>query len=149
MRRNPLCGQCGEKKITLSSGALRCRTCRNKCLRNYYNSSPTRRAKQRQTYLSRHYGASMAALEALLEQQRGACAICLRPWRCCNGAKVVRFEKVFLQYVYVDHDHATGGIRGLLCNSCNTAIGLLEDDPNRIRNAIRYLEENAGRQCRH
>jgi len=40
----------------------------------------------------------------------------------------------------VDHDHDTGEIRGLLCNNCNTAIGLLGDDYQRIINAAYYLD---------
>lgn len=41
----------------------------------------------------------------------------------------------------VDHNHATGEIRGLLCGSCNTALGLLKDSPAVVRGALAYLEE--------
>ncbi len=40
----------------------------------------------------------------------------------------------------VDHDHTTGEVRGLLCHNCNRAIGLLREDPERLRRAIEYLE---------
>lgn len=43
----------------------------------------------------------------------------------------------------VDHDHETGEVRGLLCQPCNTAIGMLEDCPDRLRGALRYLGEEA------
>lgn len=39
----------------------------------------------------------------------------------------------------VDHDHNTGKIRGIICNNCNRALGLLEDSPKRLENAISYL----------
>lgn len=43
------------------------------------------------------------------------------------------------QRLAIDHCHATGRIRGLLCHRCNTAIGLLRDSPELLANAIAYL----------
>jgi hypothetical protein len=43
----------------------------------------------------------------------------------------------------VDHSHETGAFRGLLCHSCNRAIGLLGDDPARLRAAAEYLEDHS------
>lgn len=40
----------------------------------------------------------------------------------------------------VDHDHATGKVRGLLCHNCNRALGLLHDNPVTINNALEYLK---------
>lgn len=40
----------------------------------------------------------------------------------------------------VDHDHISGHVRGLLCRNCNSAIGLLRDDPELIRRAANYVE---------
>lgn len=48
------------------------------------------------------------------------------------------------EIVYVDHDHATGRPRGLLCPSCNSAIGLLGEDPKRFAAAVAYLEKHRG-----
>ena len=42
--------------------------------------------------------------------------------------------------VHVDHDHATGEVRGMLCFPCNAAIGHLRDDPRVVRAAAAYLE---------
>jgi len=41
---------------------------------------------------------------------------------------------------YIDHDHATNEVRGLLCKQCNFAIGLLLDDPDMVRGIENYLK---------
>lgn len=40
----------------------------------------------------------------------------------------------------VDHDHKTGVVRGLLCWNCNVAIGKLDDNPDTVLNAYKYLK---------
>lgn len=40
----------------------------------------------------------------------------------------------------VDHNHETKQVRGILCRNCNMALGLLEEDPVRMKNMIEYLE---------
>jgi hypothetical protein len=88
----------------------------------------------------RKYGISIEQLEALLRRQQDRCAICRRPWQECVLAKRSRYELRFLHHLCVDHDHATGAVRGLLCNACNTAIGLLEEDRGRFLAAADYLD---------
>ena len=75
------------------------------------------------THLKRTYGLTTADLEALVEAQGGLCAICeTKP------------------AAHVDHDHVTGKIRGVLCFTCNVALGQLKDDAALFRKAIDYLE---------
>jgi len=62
----------------------------------------------------------------MFEEQNGKCLIC--------GLES--------QKLYIDHDHLTGKIRGLLCNNCNTALGKLQDDPALCCAAANYLEAN-------
>lgn len=68
------------------------------------------------------FGLSPEAYAAMLEAQKGCCAI------CTEQRKLV-----------VDHNHETGEVRSLLCNPCNTAIGLFKEDSKRMRAAIKYL----------
>lgn len=42
---------------------------------------------------------------------------------------------------HVDHNHVTGKVRGLLCHGCNLALGLLHEDPKKISQLLKYLEE--------
>ena len=43
----------------------------------------------------------------------------------------------------IDHNHASGKLRGVLCSHCNTGIGLLMENKEILINAIRYLDDNA------
>lgn len=63
---------------------------------------------------------------AMFEAQGGVCAVCKEP--CRSGRALA-----------VDHDHASGRVRGLLCAGCNGALGLLLDDPRRAEAAVAYL----------
>jgi len=78
---------------------------------------------QADTHLKRTYGLTRADLDALVDAQGGLCAICER-----NPA------------VHVDHDHVFGKVRGVLCFTCNVALGQLKDDVALFRKAIDYLE---------
>jgi len=68
----------------------------------------------------------------MLERQNHVCAICHE-----IGFKMN--DHVY-DTLCVDHCHETGIVRGLLCNNCNRALGLMKDDINRLKNAISYLE---------
>ena len=72
------------------------------------------------------YGLTPEEYRTLLERQGGACAIC--------GDDAPR------RTFHLDHDHETGRVRGILCNSCNRGIGLLKDDVAVLRSAVAYLE---------
>lgn len=77
--------------------------------------------------LNAHGSATIA--DETIERQGGRCAICQRPARG-------RGVEARLQ---LDHDHRTGRIRGALCGACNKAIGLLDDSPELLIAASRYL----------
>jgi hypothetical protein len=75
------------------------------------------------------YGITGEQYAALLSYQGGRCAICQR----ATGAS---------KRLAVDHDHATGKVRGLLCGRCNRdVLGHLRDDPAALRRAADYLEK--------
>jgi hypothetical protein len=76
---------------------------------------PSREPEVRMAYhLKQKYGLTLAAYRAMEEGQKGLCAMCGKP--PTGGHKKL----------YVDHDHKTGKIRGLLCSSCNCGLGWIE-----------------------
>lgn len=83
--------------------------------------------KYRRQARLRGFSLSVEGYDALLESQRGGCAICGET--CKTGRRLA-----------VDHDHETGVVRGLLCANCNVALGNLGDSVERLAAAIVYLE---------
>jgi hypothetical protein len=71
--------------------------------------------------------------EALLVAQGGACAV------CGNGDREIHYRSGKPRLLAVDHHHGSGRVRGLLCNNCNRALGLLKDDVSLLRRMIDYL----------
>jgi hypothetical protein len=78
----------------------------------------------RHDHLKRRYGIGALDVEELIRQQGGVCPICDKP-----GPE------------HVDHDHATGRIRGILYFNCNGGLGQFGDDPQRLSRAAFYVED--------
>lgn len=87
--------------------------------------------------LKYQYGMTIQEYSAILKAQNGLCAICE------NKETTINAKNSKIQKLCVDHDHATGKIRALLCTACNKALGLLNDDPSRILKAHNYLLKHA------
>jgi len=84
--------------------------------------------------LRRMYGITVADYDAMLARQGGGCAICGSKNPRSRGYKR-NTEAAFC----VDHDHATGRVRGLLCTGCNRAVGLIYDNPATALTMASYL----------
>lgn len=112
-----------------------CRLCYKERDRKYNASAKGRRRAD--TKKLAPYGITIEDYARLSEFQAGLCAICRRP----EGRIDSRSGRAHL--LHVDHNHATGAVRGLLCGKCNRAIGLLNDDPELLKVALKYLENQA------
>ena len=149
-RRTSACSICGAEKICLYGGTWRCGACNRRRNREYYQNSALRRHNARRFHLRRRYGTTFEELERLLSEQHGCCAICRKAWAHCKPAKRARDQNLFLHHLCIDHDHERKTIRGLLCNACNTAIGLFEEDLDRFEAAMAYLRKaGASDMARH
>jgi hypothetical protein len=94
-------------------------------MRNWRKENPER---ELDNHLKRNYGITIDDYNEMFQEQGGRCAIC------------GKHQSEFKNRLYVDHNHSTGTVRGLLCQKCNTAIGLLSDDIILVRMAAEYLE---------
>ena len=89
------------------------------------NEVPGQREYERNAKRLRKYGITPEKFRDLLAEQLGGCAICGLPLDEQSG--------------HVDHDHASGRIRGILCSLCNPGLGYFHDDPNLLERAMIYL----------
>jgi hypothetical protein len=116
--------ECLECRMTLPSQSLERR--RAASFRYY-------RRKGHAQVRDRAYGLEPGQYEEILREQSGLCAICREPESATRQDGTPR-------PLNVDHDHASGAIRGLLCGGCNKTLGNMRDDPARLRAAADYLE---------
>jgi len=101
---------------------------RNAYIREYRH---THKEKIKNYNLKSNHGLSITEFDNLLLAQDNKCLICGQPLDLLNP-----------KLIHIDHNHLTGKVRGILCNKCNMAIGLLRDNPEYIRNALEYLERD-------
>lgn len=98
-------------------------------VKEYQNTHKDIRLAQR----LKQYGITADDYNRLLELQSGKCAIC--------GTKI---GDTHGNRLYVDHDHKTNKVRGLLCSACNFGIGKFKDSPELLKKAAIYLEGENG-----
>lgn len=103
--------------------------------RDYREANAARKRELRLAYL---YAITVEQYDEMLERQDGVCAIC--------QAEETRTVKGTICSLAVDHDHETGRVRGLLCQSCNAALGGFRDSPALLERAAEYLKEGSNAQ---
>ena len=117
---------------------------KNSSQRNKYSSDPEYRKKvierskqyridhplaKRKQDLRGNYNMSLEDYDELLSKQNGVCAICGRVDSGIDSRPKL----------YVDHNHSTLKVRGLLCASCNYGLGYFKDNPDLLLKAYEYL----------
>lgn len=93
--------------------------------KSWRENNPERNKERLREYAITRYGITVAEYEEMRESCDNTCMIC--------GSPPTRSR------LSIDHDAETGRVRGLLCDPCNLAIGLLNHDPNVLQQAISYL----------
>jgi Autographiviridae endonuclease VII len=95
--------------------------------KQYAAANPDKIAKNARRNRLKAYGLSLEEYDQLFLEQGGVCLICKRP-------------ETITRNLPVDHDHTTGKVRGLLCTPCNSVLGLVDEDSERLRLMAEYLE---------
>lgn len=108
-------------------------TCRKKAriaAKLYIERNPDKRKESsKRANLKARYGISFETYTSMLMTQSGQCAGCGSPPKIGRALNV-------------DHDHSTGKIRGLLCDGCNLAIGIVKDSSSLLLRLAQYLDQH-------
>ena len=96
-----------------------------------YNSQAEKKLIRKNAHLKYYYGITRSDYLELFRKQNGQCAIC--------GVSHLELTKG----LFVDHNHDTNVIRGLLCTKCNAALGSFDDDIQLLIKAMDYLKSFA------
>ena len=96
---------------------------------NEYRRTKYSPDKKRASDLKFKYGITPEDYNRMFTAQGGCCFIC------------ERHQSEFKRKLAVDHCHKTHKVRGLLCDNCNTALGKLDDNIERLTRAISYLRK--------
>jgi hypothetical protein len=99
-----------------------------RCATHWRAEKKRRREAAHEKAVQRTYGLSEGEYAQLYEFQGGKCALCRRS----TGAT---------RRLSVDHDHATGAVRGLACRPCNTLLGHARDAVEFFQRCARYLTD--------
>jgi hypothetical protein len=100
--------------------------------KEYQKEFRTRRPDyHKEKHLAYAYGMPIADYEKMRMAQDSRCAVCGK-----------HESDTHRKRLFVDHDHVTGKIRALLCQQCNTALGMVNDDADILFALVGYLEEH-------
>lgn len=127
--RRPVCKFCirkYQKKRYPTVAKVRCAK-----QREYNARNPL---ANRRGNLMKSYGITLEQYNIMFESQGGVCLIC--------GCPEIIKRKGKIKNLAVDHNHITGKVRGLLCQKCNQALGLLNENPVVIKSLLEYITNN-------
>ena len=107
----------------------------------YYNNNKEIIIQRERKRIIAKFGITLEEYNNLLEQAGDKCCICGRQFLEITGEIGFRHKQAGrLQTKYLDHNHTTGKIRGIICGRCNAGLGCFEDDIEIINRAINYLK---------
>ena len=128
-RKTCVCKNCGKEfselviRIRQGGGKF----CSNNCYKEYRRKNAKDPKELNKLYQKKtKYNLDPKSYKELFIKQDNKCAIC-----GCEFSNTVKG--------FVDHDHVSGRVRGLLCSKCNSLLGFAKDNIDILNKAIKYL----------
>lgn len=120
-----------------NEGRFKAKSCRT-CGKEFTPEAPSHlycssECRGYNAYYKRNYGISESEYQKMVETQGSQCYL-------CGGDGFLMDKGRHKRPLVVDHDHASGAVRKLLCHNCNRALGLLKDNPALMRKCAEYVE---------
>lgn len=137
----------GEMKVNRRYLCRKCSALREKAYYDRDKDNPEAMRKRKEKYWAnremnmhvtresqwkRMYNIDSSKFTELMESQEDSCLICLKLLNYSSKARTP----------HIDHNHKTGQVRGMLCGSCNLAIGFMRDNVTIAKSVTRFLENN-------
>lgn len=118
-------GVTGRKPNIVPDGTKWCSWHQKPCPKDSFTGTERSCVDGKYAYHIRNkYGLTIEEFDNFRKAQNDVCGVCGGEWK------------------YVDHNHYTGKVRGLLCPRCNTLVGFLETNPNSVELAKDYIARN-------
>ena len=102
---------------------------RSEYMKDYF-SKPENKDREKSRQLQKKYGITLDEYNQMFTDQNGCCAVC------------GKHESNQVRSLAVDHDHETGEVRELLCTSCNTSLGLLQENEEILLSMLAYIRRH-------
>lgn len=142
------------KRVAVANGkSAQCKQCVSKYKANLYKENIAIERQKRRNHYRKHQDKIKETNRAYYQRTSSISNVARRCRK--RGITVERYYEMLNEQKYccktckkylvegersIDHCHKTNKVRGILCDNCNTAIGLLKDDPIIIKNVLGYLE---------
>lgn len=130
------CIDCDKVCFPKNKESPRCRSC-SLNYRRKLSGFESNQEYRRNWAMLKKYDIDLSGFDALWIAFKGKCGICnndlILPTKTRGQGR---------RSAVIDHDHKTGNLRGLLCNSCNKALGLFDDNYETLKQAVAWLGDN-------
>jgi hypothetical protein len=141
IRKNKICGSCHQLKdisefsldnYKLDGHDSRCKICSNKRTKIYYNINKKELIKKRvNTRYIQKYNMTSKQKKEMIKNQNYRCLCC-----GCDLRKIPQKLRC------IDHDHVKNNVRGVLCHFCNLSLGMMNEDIEKLKLLIIYIEKH-------